>query len=59
MTLSDTVTIRHTGKWDESRHCLNFLRPLVEGVCRRLAAPPAGKTSPPTADRGRSSPRQG
>jgi hypothetical protein len=59
MTRPDTVTIRHTGKWEENRHGPSFLRPLVEGVRRRLTATPGNKTSHSTVGTDGSPSRQG
>ncbi len=39
-----TVIFRHTAGWDQNRHVPAFLRPLVEGEWRRMAA--AVKASP-------------
>jgi hypothetical protein len=32
------ITIRHLSAWDECRHGAAFLRPIVDGTRRRLAA---------------------
>ncbi len=42
------VTIRHIDAWDEGRHPEAFLRPLVAGARRRLAATARDKDSPVT-----------
>jgi hypothetical protein len=42
------VTIRHVDAWDEGRHTEAFLRPLVVGTRRRLAAKTCVKDSPGT-----------
>ncbi|MDR7865566.1 MAG: hypothetical protein RIN56_02050 [Sporomusaceae bacterium] len=39
------VSVRHAGEWDQNRHGPSFLRPLVDGERRRLAAA-AVKASP-------------
>jgi|GEM_PF-4347912 hypothetical protein len=52
-TLADgaaAVVIRHLSVWDHDRHAPAFIRPIVEGFLRRLAA--TGRNNRPQPPRG-------
>lgn len=46
---SAAVVIRHRSAWDQDRHAPAFLRPIVDGVLRRLAS--SAKNPPAPADK--------